>query len=574
MKRTLAIAAVFFTASALFAKNALIASLSGEVFVKPKNSDKYTSAKAGTNITSGQSLKTSINGNASVIFTNKIRLDIAPSSNFKIVGQRSNATKIKIASGKFKFIIPRLKRKAVFEIQTENTSYLAKYGQFVINVTGKTSDLQVLLGQVKIKNKKLTKLVTQGQHFKTDKNGNPMRLILLSRSLEMEGLADWSAQMHSKNRFKRLNEKLKSRMRIKTFAYNSAKTENKILELTSRIKEADIEAGRTLKDIHGNLVRVEQILLRPYADTVQFVNLVKRPSYINTAGRFAYNGTTVSNRIDVLQTRVEFSENLPQNLSSWTTFFDKNNVIAKRANLVMSNHITAGNIYMIGLLAYNKQYNPLTDTINSTLENKLETNGTLYFGTVNKLNYDRFAGFKVDTQNGLIADGSVRDISANTLSGIAWAQNPNATGGWNELNPLNQDIRQKLKTSGDDILFQYKAEPYCVGANCLVSQNRLWLAKEYYVISNEGQVLNKKDFTNSNVNPMTLAQNTAGQFTFYVKEDTGSFSWAQVSDTDANIPIGAGFTNPNAQNIDLVLIPDVPYQAVEKMFPAMDVVYD
>src|SRR3989339_101777 len=89
-------------------------------------------------------------------------------------------------------------------------------------------------------------------------------------------------------------------------------------EITNEIKEADFATGRTLKDIHGNLVRVEQQLLRPDSQTLQFLNFTKRDSYVYN-GKFKYDGTS-GNRLDVLETKITFNKKLPEQITEWPGF--------------------------------------------------------------------------------------------------------------------------------------------------------------------------------------------------------------------------------------------------------------
>jgi hypothetical protein len=570
MKKSLTLIVVCFITINALAKNPIIASLSGKVLVKSENSAVYLPAKAGTQLGENETLETGTDGKALLTFPNKIQVWIAPSGSLEITKSKWSSNRVKVLSGKIKFSVPQLKRKETFEIESGKVIYSTGKGDFIVETGSGLTDLRVIFGQVKIKTKKSSRLITQGLSCGADKKGRPGKILLLTKTQELDGLADWSPQLKPAHSLDSLKNRLKSRLNVKTFAFNTHKTETKILAFTNRIKQSDMESGRTLKDIHGNLVRVEQRLLRPSADTIQMINLIKRPRYTNTAGNFTYNGGVVINRLDAMQVRLEFNKNLPHNLSQWSGFFDKQDVIVKRASLVMSDHTNPGSIYAIGFLVNNKRYDPSTDTINTSLENKLEKSDKFYFGTINKTSYNKLADFQIDTQNGLMADGSVEDLSSAVLSGLAWAQKPAGGTAWDVPNPPNPDIGQSLETSGDDDLYKYKVNPYCVAGNCTPAQNRIWLAQEYYVTNNNGKILNAKDITDSKTSVPLLAENIAGQMIFYVKNDTGAFEWFQISDTDTNLNVASNFTNPGAKNIYLLLIPDLAYQSIEKIFSVID----
>jgi hypothetical protein len=554
------------------AAGGFLTSLSGIIETKKSDTEGFKPASAGMRISPGQFFKVGPSGKIHFKLSNGTKIWVRGPALFKISKSKWQLTEIKISSGMFK-IKTRLKKGEILRLTTARAVYLANRASFVINAG--SGDLQVAFGSVKaksLKNKRF-KRITQGTGIGINNNGGFIRATLLSFAQEINILSDWSPQTGIEPQAGGLKKKMQVRNSIRKFAFQSSKTEKTIAYFTNHLKESDIEAARTLKDIHGNLVRVEQRILRPKPNSVQFVNIVKRPSYNNNAGNFAYNGTDNA-RLDVFQSRVEFSKNLPRSINDWNGFFESGGIIAKCANLVMSDHSNAANIYMIGFLVDNKQYDPSTGIINPSLEDELVSGGKFYFGTVNKNDYNKFANFQVDKTGGLAADGSVKDFSSAVLNGLVWAQDPAATGGWNELNPLIPDSRSPLHKGGDDNLYQYKAHPYCVGADCSQPQNLVWLAEEYYVIAANGGVLNIKDITGSGVDFTTLANNIAGQGIFYVKNHAGAFDWYQISDQDANLQTGAFFTNPGLKNIDMVLIPDAPYQMLEKAFTAVDLMND
>lgn len=547
------------------ARNAVFVSLTGDVYVKHKDTTDFEPARSGSRTKSGDIIKTGTGGKAQLVFTNKINIWADSSTEFEILKSRSRVTAVKILSGRVKFKTGYLKRRNILKVRTRNSLFSADNASFVLEQNSPVV-LNVIFGGVKYlgKNGKSSKLITQGLSFRTDTETNSSALKILTQAQQTDATSDWSPQTIPSRKVRLLKKAFRNRMKLRNFALDTDKMETMVAHLTNRLKESDIEAGRTLRDIHGNLVRVEQRLLRPYANTIQFVNIVKRPDYKNTVGNFSYNGGDVSNRLDVFQMRTEFNKNLPQNLNNWYGFFTGNDIIAKRASLTMSSHTNSDNAYIMGFLAHNRRYDISTGVINPALENKLDTGENFYFGTVSRGDYNKFAGFQVDIVNGLSSDGTVKDLSSNILNGLAWAQSPDASGGWNELNPSAMDLRVSLQTSGDDVLYQYKVHPYCVGGDCGTAQNKVWFAQEYYIIANNGAVVNIKDIAGAGVGFSRLLDNIAGQAIFYVKNDTGVFDWYQISDTDTDLQIGTGFTNPNMQNIDLVFIPDAPYQAVEK----------
>jgi hypothetical protein len=90
-------------------------------------------------------------------------------------------------------------------------------------------------------------------------------------------------------------------------------------ELTNEIKESDLSAGRTLRDVHGNVVRVELHLLRPDDNTFQLLNLTKRSDYVYRDHQnkgWTYDGPAGS-RLDIMDVTVRMNMALPDELSAW-----------------------------------------------------------------------------------------------------------------------------------------------------------------------------------------------------------------------------------------------------------------
>lgn len=89
-------------------------------------------------------------------------------------------------------------------------------------------------------------------------------------------------------------------------------------EVIEDTKESDSSTGRTLRDIHGNLVRVEQYFMRPEPGTVHFISITKRDNY-KYNGRMNVADTGV--RIDCLETKMSFNLEMPNKISDWIGFF-------------------------------------------------------------------------------------------------------------------------------------------------------------------------------------------------------------------------------------------------------------
>jgi hypothetical protein len=355
------------------------------------------------------------------------------------------------------------------------------------------------------------------------------------------------------------------------------------------VKESDLEAGRTLTDVHGNLVRVDQRMMRPAADEIQFFNLVKRPIYANytaaTEG-FAYNGGAVTTRLDYMQMTMNFNKDLPQRIEEWPSFFNGNDVNPDWASFVMANRSKSDEIFFI---AEGYKYDAARDElVNNT--NVVNYTGTLVDRNVvvtgvlndtdlgmpgtynaidglNDITHLRFSG----NANGTLShvDGSGAPI-AGTFGGTALG-----TGNviWAVKTDLTHSYSEPVNRPDNAPLVQYQADKYRLGTT---GTDYIWFAKENYVISNGGGIQTPNAFTNTSSDPFSLLKDNALETVMYIKKaftnsDAGITTSAQAK-ADIKADDYFRYNSPTAgvgTNIDIVFIPDLMIAAVQRMLPAI-----
>ena len=236
-------------------------------------------------------------------------------------------------------------------------------------------------------------------------------------------------------------------------------------EMNNEIKEADFATGRTLKDIHGNLVRVEQHLLRPDSQTLQFLNLTKRDSYVY-GGKFNYSGPSGS-RLDVLETKIIFNKSLPEQITKWPGFIagqDENTFYPQEVYCRMTNQ--TDKIEYIGV---SKEAGEKDEEGNILTERSIVGKTKINDWTVNP-----------------IYDAGDTDISADgEANGDLWATN---------ISP-----KIKLDKAGE-------------------SSKYVHLFSEVYGINNDGKLLNLNNFTSTSENPFTVLKEIAVENILSVRE--------------------------------------------------------
>jgi len=525
-----------------FADGARLVSFEGPVEMKTEAGGEWAAADAGAEIREGGAVRTEAGARALLEFPNKSKLWLKEASTIELEQQQNLANTIALLSGKIKALVPHLAGKEIFEIRTQNAVCAVRGTELVLSADeeGKLS-LQVLYGEVKFtflvppKGGETVRSIAQGLSFDVPEAGKDGKASLLTRKDEIRALEDWSPGLGQKERTALLRQKAADRLALNDFAGQAARTEASVQNLLASVREEDFAAGRTLTDVHGNLVRVDQRLLRPTADSLQFINIVKRDSY-DYSGTYAYNGNS-SARLDAVQTYMTFDSDLPQNLSDWAGFFKDNDVKAEKASMIFSSQNSGdSSAYVIGYIA---TYDAEKD--------ELDSNDLLYFGTVDKTGYNQLAQCLVANADG----GQVNSAATgDAIGGLAWA--------------VKNESVSTIETKAAGSLYRSDAAQYCVGGDCS-GANAVWLTAEYYGINNEGKVRGTGEITDSSLDVFSLAKDSAGEIVLSVKNDSGG----TVGTSDANLYVGGAHTNNGSRNIDAVILPDAALAVLENMLPVI-----
>lgn len=561
--------------------------MTGAVEVRPTREGQWTSASENMEIAEGGGIRTGAEGGAVLLMPNKSRIWLKEGTALEIEQRQTLASRLALVFGRIKVRVPHLMRKEKFEVRTPAAVCAVRGTEFTMGATenGKT-DVQVLFGEVKFKftvpqaKGKSEFNIPQGQSLASPEEGKAARPVLLTPKQERAALESWNPGLTAEQRQEGLIQKETDRAQIKDFARATANAENAVKGFLNVAKESDLEAGRTLRDVHGNLVRVDQRLMRPNADEIQFFNLVKRPVYNYTknsgATGFMYNGAQgIVDRLDYMQMTMNFNKDLPQRIEEWPAFFDSNSIDPDWASFVVANRTNAGEIFFV---ADNYKFDPSRDNGNGELvsnpwtvgiptsevsadDRKVIVTGVLTGATavegLNKISRLQIADAGAGALNYTDASGTPT-TPVNAAGNVVWAIKTAAA------------VAYEAKDTGDNVnLWQYQADMYDVGN---AGTSFMWLAKENYVIGNGGGVKNVNDYTNSSTDPFSLLKESAVQSIMYVKQSnsttpgaitSSALAKAAVSDTDYFSYAGAG------TNIDVVFIPDLMVAAVQRMLPAI-----
>lgn len=584
-------------------EEAKLIAFSGNVEVRDTREGQWEPATENMEIAEGGAVRAGSDGSAVVLMPNKTRVWIKESSSLELEQRQTLASRLALVFGRIKVRVPHLLRKERFEVRTPAAVCAVRGTEFTVDTTeAGAMNINVLYGEVKLNftvppEKGAAELyIPQGRNMSLAEKGKPGKVALMTAEQEKSSLENWNPGLSPADRRKEMRAKENDRAQIREFARVTNNTENAVKSFLNTVKESDLEAGRTLRDVHGNLVRVDQRLMRPYADEVQFINLVKRPEYNNAGGNaanggFAYNGAaSVPNRLDYLQMTMNFNKNLPQRIEEWPGFFNDNSIKADWASFVTANKTDQNEIFFI---AENYKYDaardelinnsavvgvPISDTYGGDREviiagvMRNETGMKAADGLDSISRFDSNSNLKVIDSG---AEGKLNYTAGGAVNGgagtdVRWAMKmeaPDVAGGTNYY-----------EKKGDPRLWQYQATAYAVGGD-EDTNKYFWFTTETFIINNSGAVQKVEDFTKSSLDPFSILKNSAGEAIMSIKKSNeyGQDSWTSNALVKADIKQDDYFaytksgalTSGVGTNIDLVFVPDLLLAAVQRMLPAI-----
>lgn len=567
------------------AEDAELIAFSGNVEVRPGREGKWAAARRNMDITEGSAVRTAAGASAVVLLPNKTKVWMKESSNLELEQRQTLASRLALMFGRIKLRVPHLLRKEKFEVRTPSAVCAVRGTEFTVDTDeiGRMN-INVLYGEVKLNfvvppEKGLAELyIPQGRTLRLEEKGQAGKVGLMTAASERSSLENWNPGLKPEERQKELQAKENDRAQLKEFADATANSENSVKNFLNNVKEADLEAGRTLRDVHGNLVRVDQRLVRPDNSTLQFYNIVKRPVYnytrnMSASGGFKYNGSlSMADRLDLMQMTMKFNQDLPQRIEEWAGFFSGSSVDPVYSTFLMANRTYRDEIFFTG---EGYKYDPVRDELVSnpwvvglaTPDTSPDDRAVLLAGILT--GSDAVAQFNAVTRLNIKDTGAGGVLAYNTGSAASPVWTPMSNAKW-AIQAPRSDGYNHYEVTGDPVLSQYRADLYRVGN----TGDYIWYARENYAIDNSGAIQKAGDFTRSNLDPFTILKNTAGETIIYVKGSNSGNPALLTNNAQAKADIKdadyfTGTRYASGTNIDLVIIPDLAVAAVQRMLPAL-----
>ena len=487
------LAGVVLMASSMAMAEPRILSASGIVRVIPTVSAEALDAVPGMILATGSEVKTGENGRVTIEMGRGNTIRLRENGRIAILAPKVRETRIQFIAGRLKGVFKHLVGGEKFSVEfSDNAVASVKGTEFGIEDQGGGVRINTFLGAVQFDRGGKAYFIPQGMGLSTA--GPRIRLDVLGEAIIQEWMKDSGDG----------NGVTGSSGELQAFAQDVNNIVTAAKDVITQMREDDFAAGRTLRDVHGNLTRVDQRILRPSPREISFVNLCKRDSY-EYGGKFAYNGPS-GPRFDYLEAKVRFNADLPDSLLDWPSYFSANdNVKPDLMTVTMANGRPVGDAGRDTLIQRNAKTG-VDSNGDDVWENSFELNG-----------------------QAIVTDKSVANVEANGQeTGDLWMTN---------VQTFFYDNGGGTATAGDGKATDVE----------LNVANSVKLNTEVYAINNSGTILNINDFTNStSMDPIGIMKNSAFE--------------EVISATD-----NLGVPTMNRGNIDLVMTPDIILAVVEKL---------
>lgn len=286
----------------------------GDVKVKSL-SGKRTKAKLNMKIYPGDKVFTGEKSSAQIIIKDGIKLRLAQKSEFEykkdeISGKKKKKIILGLNVGKIWGNIKKLKKDQELSIETPTAVAGIRGTILVLTSSEEGSTLYVGEGLVNMLSKLIGSDINVDGNYKISigkdgKLGKPQEMNEQDQKDMMKGIPIFFQNKQDDGEHGDEDSELKKKLKGEI----DKEKENffKQKQYAGRLKNEDLMSGRTLTDVHGNLVRVEQLFRKKGTHSLQIINLTQREDGL------AYFDLTM-----------KYNQELPANYSGWADFFVDN----------------------------------------------------------------------------------------------------------------------------------------------------------------------------------------------------------------------------------------------------------
>jgi len=529
---------------------------SGVVRVAPQGSEVYSAVVPGQVLAEGMMVVTGDDGRVTIAVGPGNTVRLRGNSRLAIKMVEARKSRFQLLAGKIRGVFNGMSGGKRFELEFAGGSAVAsvKGTVFTAESGAQLATLNTIYGDIDVTINGQTTPVPQGCGLVLQLTaegvvgkGGRIEVRILSDTEVSEGLNREGSDGGIRG----------ERSELYIFVNNSGSENSKDREIVNQIREDDFSAGRTLKDIHGNIARVDQRLYRPDPSTMEFVNIVKRESYNYRTNKFSYNGYS-GPRYDFMQLTAKFNMALPNSVLDWPDFVKANQDNIHPTQVVFS-------------VANGGPNDTARDVIQKTVN--FDANGDPVV---------------VRTKEVVRTNTWYENIwSMNDQGEKVWNNTPH-TNTWTETEKVEDETflvngnayivdgdAEKQDVNGEDsgelwgtaVLTAYRDTNGNKELDAVekTAANRLLLRVEGYAMDSDGKVLNAtRAVEEGGKNPLGYVQTIAGEAIVSPVNAQGQFLFGQGG---LNSTPGSLAVKPS--NIDMVVIPDIAVAIVNTYLPAI-----
>ncbi len=277
VRKIVAYAGILVVPSLVLADQALIRSLSGSAELNSTDQKTWHAAKPGEKIAGGQTLRTRPRSRARLEMADGSRVEVYPNSQINMDNLKATSPSLSVTIGKLKAWVTKNMTRRSFQVHTPVAVCSVRGTEFTVSVgeNGK-SDIEVTEGLVGVRRE-------DGSGEEVPVGAGERLNIIDDRPL--------SPDMKS--------EAFRDRNTIRRELGLEMSKESVQAAAASEMKLAEYQEGKTMIDVNGQRVRLEEYIMRPAPDTFKLVVLNER-----------------NDRLDYFYYRGKFNTTLPEDLGT------------------------------------------------------------------------------------------------------------------------------------------------------------------------------------------------------------------------------------------------------------------
>ncbi|MFH1414668.1 MAG: FecR family protein [Elusimicrobiota bacterium] len=545
--------------AAVFADTATVSAIDGTVQYVKKGADDWQPAEIGTVLAVGDKIGCKDDSSAELSFENGHKAKLG-SNSFMVIESMGDTTAINLFKGKILSKVRKLSRNENYTVKTPQSVCAVRGTEFAVNI-GETTQVIVYEGSVAATELETgaAVIIPAGKYTIIIRSQPPSEPDDIE-NLDQTGTGDGQDTAEGEGEEEAEKDELRQEMR--DAVQEIAVEIDNARDVVENQKETDSSTGRTLRDVHGNLVRIEQYLLRPEPDTVQFINITKRNNYIYK-GKMKVGST--GPRLDTIDFKAKFNMNMPEKISDWLGFFEDIDdqdldFHPETIRIKLSNKIAKAN----------------KDEVIISSEWEENANDPDREGDMGDMNII----FKSETKGEWnVFAGEAEDFDAGDQRLlIKTGEEPSNGMMWNSEDAVNMwVISPKL------LLYKDLNNNGAWDEAEATIDNTLWvrMGSESWAINNDGNILDTDMFENGDMNPFEIVKNIAFESSILVRysdemEDPGCILsqdyddelWTDSQKADYQLEALQAFNSANnlfATNLDLVITPDFVIPIMEEI---------